>query len=65
MNRTCSSWRFWIPVTTAMMVKQHQQQGRRIYHYPGCSQYEPCKIDERKGERWFLGLDRGPRGRMA
>lgn len=25
----------------------------KIYHFPGCGSYGPCRINESKGERWF------------
>jgi len=29
-------------------------KGEKIYHFPGCPYYEKTKIDENKGERWFV-----------
>lgn len=28
--------------------------GRKLYHYPGCPSYNATRIDESKGERWFV-----------
>jgi endonuclease YncB( thermonuclease family) len=33
------------------------RSGERIYHIPGARDYEPTRIDESKGERWFCSED--------
>jgi hypothetical protein len=34
-------------------IKGNISDGRKIYHFPGCPNYNAAKIDEKRGERWF------------
>lgn len=34
-------------------IKGNINKGERIYHFPGCPNYDSTKIDESQGERWF------------
>lgn len=43
------------PIDATCVIKGNisQTTGERIYHYPGCEYYEPTRINETTGERWF------------
>lgn len=43
-----------IPPTSSCVIKGNiSSSGEKIYHVPGCGNYNVTKIDEARGERWF------------